>query len=124
MPLANTSDATVCAFPFSSKLIIATHDDIPAQEDTEMTGAGDDISIHDTFSYSLIFKVNYSCYHRCRTCICRIYDWICGWYFSFSSKLIIDEMIGPEAAKEIIAVDDFGDDGGFNDDDSVNGKYS
>ena len=55
--------------------------------------------------------------------------------FSFSSKLIVGEMIGPEPAAEIMDVDDFGDDGGFgdggfgddggfNDDDSVDGEYS
>jgi hypothetical protein len=59
--------------------------------------------------------------------------------FSFSSKLIVGEKIGPEPAAEIMDVDGFGhdggfgygddggfgygDDGGFNDDDSIDGEY-
>lgn len=41
--------------PFPSKLIVATHGNIPAQEDME-ADAGDDTSVQGTLPCSLVFK--------------------------------------------------------------------
>lgn len=63
--------------------------------------------------FSLVLKVNCSSCGRYGAWIC---DWICGRYFSFSSKLIVD-MIGPQPEAKAMAVDaSLDDDGGFRDD--------